>query len=62
MADIRERWASPKEVANRVGVDQRTVRRWAESGLVEGRVTPGGREWRIRVEVDGWPHEPRDDD
>lgn len=34
---MRIRWDSVPVVANRLGVDQKTVRNWADAGFIESR-------------------------
>lgn len=37
-----ERWVTVREAARLAAVDPRTIRRWADTGRVRGRRTPGG--------------------
>lgn len=37
-----ERWLSVREAARRAAVDPRTIRRWADTGQIRARRTPGG--------------------
>ena len=52
MADRRTRWCTTKEVADELGVDERTVRRWCNQQLIDAMLTPGGKIWRVRCYVD----------
>lgn len=37
-----DQWLSVREAARRAAVDPRTIRRWADTGQIRGRRTPGG--------------------
>ena len=37
-----DRWLTVREAARRASVDPRTIRRWADTGQVRARRTPGG--------------------
>jgi excisionase family DNA binding protein len=37
-----DRWVRVREAARVAGVDPRTIRRWADTGRIPARVTPGG--------------------
>ncbi len=37
-----ERWVTVREAARVAAVDPRTIRRWADTGQIRGRRTPGG--------------------
>ena len=37
-----DRWLSVREAARRASVDPRTIRRWADTGRIRARRTPGG--------------------
>jgi excisionase family DNA binding protein len=37
-----DRWVRIREAARLAGVDPRTIRRWADTGRIPARVTPGG--------------------
>lgn len=37
-----DRWVPVREAARIAGVDPRTIRRWADSGQIMARLTPGG--------------------
>ncbi len=37
-----DRWVPVREAARLANVDPRTIRRWADSGRIPARVTPGG--------------------
>lgn len=52
---VEPKWVSPKEAASAAGVDERTVRRWCQKGKVEAKLTPSGKNWRIRLDEDGFP-------
>jgi excisionase family DNA binding protein len=39
---LRKRWYTPAEVAERVGVSRQTVVKWIERGELDADVTPGG--------------------
>jgi len=43
-------WVTPEEAAKDQGVDARTVRRWARTGRIAAKRTPGNR-WRILFPV-----------
>lgn len=56
VASTKTKWVSSKEAAEAAQVNERTVRRWAERGLVEAQLTPSGKYWRIKVNAaDGFP-------
>lgn len=48
------RWTTPKDVADTCDVDLGTVYRWCRLGTVKAR-RPGGGQWRIAVDGDGFP-------
>ncbi len=39
---LRKRWYTPAEVADRVGVSRQTVVKWIERGELDADLTPGG--------------------
>ena len=39
---LRKRWYTPAEVAERVGVSRQTVVKWIERGELDAELTPGG--------------------
>src|SRR5438552_12149867 len=43
MATTEPEWHTPQQVADRLGVNVATVRRWIGAGLLEAIVTPTGR-------------------
>ncbi len=43
MEDTQEKWLAVGQVAERFGVDPRTVNRWCHTGQIEHVRTPGGR-------------------
>jgi len=45
-----ERWVSVREAARAAAVDPRTIRRWADTGRIRGRRTPGGHR---QISLDG---------
>lgn len=56
MATAEFEWKSPKEVAEIVGVDEKTVRRWCGKGLIDAELTPDNASWRIKCRAkDGFP-------
>lgn len=56
MAAADFEWKSPKEVAELLDVDEKTVRRWCANQKVEAELTPSGAGWRIKCRAeDGYP-------
>ena len=60
----KPKYASAEEVAATCSTDSehisvRTVQRWCLEGVVVAVKTPGGGRWRILVDADGWPVDPR---
>ena len=51
----RRRLVATKEVAENLGVNERTVRRWCQRHEVDAVLTPGGKLWRVWVDADGVP-------
>jgi excisionase family DNA binding protein len=47
MQQVEERYYTTRQVAERLGVHEATVRRWLEEGRLRGVKLPGGRSWRI---------------
>ncbi len=43
-------WWTPREVGNKHGYDDSTIRRWCETGKIKAAKMPGGT-WRIHVSV-----------
>lgn len=52
---MRKRLVPSKEVAEALGVHERTVRRWCQRHEVDAVLTPGGKLWRVWVDADGVP-------
>jgi len=49
------RYQTPKEVAETLGVHEKTVRRWCLRGEVAAQLLPSGARWRVQVDADGFP-------
>ena len=54
-----ERWVRIREAARIASVDPRTIRRWADTGRIRARVTPGGHR-QVSVEGLGAAYGPAD--
>jgi hypothetical protein len=52
-----ERWVRIREAARIASVDPRTIRRWADTGRIRARVTPGGHR-QVSVEGLGQAYKP----
>lgn len=54
-----ERWVRIREAARIASVDPRTIRRWADTGRIRARLTPGGHR-QVSVEGLGQAYSPAD--
>ena len=55
MAHEKQRLVSAKELAEHLGVNERTVRRWCQRHEVRAVLLPGDRLWRVYVNEHGEP-------
>ena len=55
-AELAQEWLSPGQVAHLLGVDSKTVTRWAKTGLIGFITTPGGHRRYARAEIDALAH------
>src|SRR3954452_12746488 len=54
-----DRWVRIREAARIASVDPRTIRRWADTGRIRARLTPGGHR-QVSVEGLGQAYSPAD--